>query len=94
MEQARIGLAPTDKSGFVKHGIGQGHKAAPAIWLFISSFLFEILSDKGNGVTFFDPAKTMHHHRVADGYVDDVTGFCNTFEEDLNGNWIQLDWRT
>ena len=45
-----------------------------------------MLSLKGNGVHFFDPAKQCYHHRVADGYVDDVTGFCNTFEEDLNGH--------
>ena len=34
------------------------------------------------------------HHRVADGYVDDVTGFCNTFAEDLEGNQIPLGWQT
>ena len=29
---------------------------------------------------FLIPRRDYYHHRVADGYVDDVTGFCNTFQ--------------
>ena len=38
-----------DGSGMIKHGIGQGHRAAPAIWLFVSNFLFHILDKKATG---------------------------------------------
>ena len=77
-----------DGSGTVKHGIGQGHRAAPAIWLFVSNFLFHILEKSATGVSFFDPLAKRHHHRAADGYVDDVTGFTNLFQEEMMGQVI------
>ena len=77
-----------DGSGKVKHGIGQGHRAAPALWLFVSNFLFHILDKKANGATFFNPHDTLHHRRAADGYVDDVTGFTNLFREEMCGTDI------
>ena len=77
-----------DGSGLVKHGIGQGHRAAPAIWLFVSNFLFHILDKTANGASFFTPTGERHHRRVADGYVDDVTGFTNLFAEEMAGETI------
>ena len=74
-----------DGSGTVKHGIGQGHRAAPAIWLFVSNFLFHILEKSATGASFFDPSEKRQHHRAADGYVDDVTGFTNLFHEEMMG---------
>ena len=79
-----------DGSGKVKHGIGQGNRAAPAIWLFVSNLLFHILEKHAQGVKFFNPAGTRHHSRAADGYVDDVTGFTNLFERQMKGESVTV----
>lgn len=75
-----------DGEGIWLHGPGQGHRAAPALWLTVSSFLFTEVTKRASGVKFFDPARKIHHQRVLDGYVDDVTGYYNEFEASLAGD--------
>jgi hypothetical protein len=73
------------------HGTGQGSCSSPAIWLFISSFLMDLLQENANG---------MHMHYVKmdrfdkllsewiEGFVDDTSIFTNL--EFGNNNLIQL----
>ena len=68
-----------------KHGPGQGNRMAPALWIVVSSFAFDELEENGHGVSFADPTNTILHRRVADAYVDDVTGFFNLFFESISG---------
>lgn len=68
-----------------KHGPGQGHRAAPALWLIISSFLFERMDILARGVSFRCPTGTLSHSRKLDGYVDDVSAFFNLFDQSISG---------
>ena len=77
-----------DGSGMIKHGIGQGHRAAPAIWLFVSNYLFHILDKLATGAASSIRRVISIIDRVADGYVDDVTGFTNLFHEEMAGETI------
>jgi hypothetical protein len=57
------------------YGVGQGSKAGPVTWAAISSLLFEAQERLGTGLTFTNPARTVHHQRHSDGFVDDTTGY-------------------
>ena len=73
-----------------KYGPGQGNRMGPALWLVVSTFAFDRLEERGLGVSFVDPARVYSHRRVADGYVDDVTGFYNNFLESLDHNSVSI----
>ena len=73
-----------------EHGPGQGNRMGPALWLIVSSFAFEQLEQDAHGVDFCDPTFSIFHHRVADAYVDDVTGFFNLFYESIRDNNISV----
>ena len=62
----------------------------PALWVIVSSFAFDELEANGHGVSFADPTNSIVHHRMADAYVDDVTGFFNLFFESLRGDKVSV----
>ena len=78
-------------SFFRKHGPGQGNRMGPALWIVVSSYAFDELEETGEGVSFADPTNSILHHRVADAYVDDVTGFFNLFFESIRGDSISVE---
>ena len=79
------------QESFVReHGPGQGNRMGPALWLIVSSFALDELERDAHGVDFADPTCTIFHHRVADAYVDDVTGFFNLFFESLRAMRLAL----
>jgi Reverse transcriptase (RNA-dependent DNA polymerase) len=62
------------------HGTGQGSCASPAIWLFISSFLMDILQDQANGMHMEYVKIETFEKRLCqwiEGFVDDTFIFAN-----------------
>lgn len=68
------------------HGQGQGSRAAPPTWVFVSSLLLDSMERIGHGVKYTCPEQTIHHHRHNDAFVDDVTGYANDFVNELSGH--------
>ena len=62
----------------------------PALWIVVSSFAFDELEANGHGVSFADPENKLFHRRMADAYVDDVTGFFNLFYESIRGDSVSV----
>ena len=67
------------------HGQGQGSRAGPPTWVFVSSLLLDCMEKLTTGVTFTCPFQETTHHRHNDAFVDDVTGYANHFLAELNG---------
>ena len=68
------------------HGQGQGSRAGPPTWVFVSSLLLDCMQQLANGLHFTCPDQTTHHCRTNDAFVDDVTGYANKFLHELKGN--------
>ena len=67
------------------HGQGQGSRAGPPTWVFVSSLLLDCMDQLANGLIFTCPKKDLFHQRTNDAFVDDVTGYSNNFLEELTG---------
>ena len=67
------------------HGQGQGSRAGPSTWVFVSSLLLDCMEQLASGVHFTCPRRQLHHHRHNDAFVDDVTGYTNLFVAELKG---------
>ena len=68
------------------HGQGQGSRAGPPTWVFVSSLLLDCMEQLASGVSFCCPLQQLQHTRHNDAFVDDVTGYSNQFLEELQGN--------
>eukprot|EP00957_Ditylum_brightwellii_P171491 13055282-Ditylum_brightwellii.AAC.1 len=64
---------------FPIYGTGQGSTKSSAIWLIISSTLFDIHEKLSKGTKCCDPMLTIHVHITVMGFVDDTTGQTNKF---------------
>ena len=71
------------------HGQGQGSRAGPPTWVFVSSLLLDCMTKHASGVFFTCPRQELSHHGHNDAFVDDVTGYVNHFIEELKGNNVQ-----
>ena len=67
------------------HGQGQGSRAGPPTWVFVSSLLLDCMEQLTSGVSFTCPDQHIEHHRHNDAFVDDVTGYANRFRDELQG---------
>jgi hypothetical protein len=67
----------TNRADHQLHGPGQGSRAAPAIWLIVSTLLIEVYKLKASQLTLTNPDNTVTSSRHTDAYVDDATIFCN-----------------
>ena len=70
------------------HGQGQGSRAGPPTWVFVSSLLLDCMQKLTTGVTFTCPQQELTHHRHNDAFVDDVTGYTNHFIHELRGEQV------
>ena len=71
------------------HGQGQGSRAGPPTWVFVSSLLLDCMNKLANGLQFTCPNREIHHQRTNDAFVDDVTGYTNHFTEELEGQQVE-----
>ena len=65
------------------HGPGQGMKASPAMWTFVSTAAMQILEEDNDGLQVCNPDRTRWAERPMDGFVDDTTAWANQFIEEL-----------
>ena len=65
------------------HGQGQGSRAGPPTWVFVSSLLLDCMNNMAHGLAFSCPKRQLHHRRTNDAFVDDVTGYANDFFNEL-----------
>ena len=70
---------------FEIHGQGQGSRAGPPTWVFVSSLLLDCMEKLTSGVSFTCPNQQIQHQRHNDAFVDDVTGYANKFLDELQG---------
>ena len=54
-----------------------GSRLASALWMIVSCICFSVMLKLCHGVSFCDPRNTLTHPRTSDGFVDDVTHWCN-----------------
>ena len=73
------------------HGPGQGSRAAPSLWVIVSSLIMKCMEDKAPGMTFQDPTGTHTSHHIMTGFVDDTTHWVNDFQAALKGNYSKQD---
>ena len=73
------------------HGQGQGSRAGPPTWVFISSLLLDCMEQQATGVSFTCPGQELKHTRHNDAFVDDVTGYVNRFTTELQGDSVVTD---
>ena len=73
------------------HGQGQGSRAGPPTWAFVSSLLLDCMTKFANGVRFTCPNQQVLHQRTNDAFVDDVTGYSNSFIAELQGEPVLAD---
>ena len=73
------------------HGQGQGSRAGPPTWVFVSSLLLDCMAKLTTGVAFTCPNQELVHHRHNDAFVDDITGYTNQFLDELNGRDVLHD---
>ena len=89
-----FGISPasyTSHKDWEIHGQGQGSRAGPPTWVFVSALLLDCMDKLANGLYFTCPKQQLHHHRTNDAFVDDVTGYTNRFIEELHGNRVLQD---
>jgi hypothetical protein len=77
----------SDTSHKCAHGVGQGNKGSPAMWLIISTLLMDIMAKvTDGGAIFTDPITRAEMQRLIDGFVDNTTIFktttCNPTDPD------------
>eukprot|EP00957_Ditylum_brightwellii_P174651 13298337-Ditylum_brightwellii.AAC.1 len=65
---------------FPIYGTGQGSTNLPIMWLIISSTLFNIYKELGNGATFCDTLQQVEVHITLVGFVNDTAGQANDFQ--------------
>ena len=67
------------------HGQGQGSRAGPPTWVFVSSLLLDCMDQRATGLSFTCPFQEHTHTRRNDAFVDDITGYVNLFVDELKG---------
>jgi hypothetical protein len=55
------------------HGAGQGSKAGPDLWKYVSTAAMEVLDNCNPGIKFVNPQRTLTAGRPIDGFFDDTT---------------------
>ena len=78
----------TSNSACEIHGQGQGSRAGPPTWVFVSSLILDGMKQLANKLHFRCLKQELHHKRTNDAFVDDVTGYANHFLEELNHNKV------
>ena len=71
------------------HGPGQGSRAAPSLWVLVSSIIMNCMSLKSGGVTSSDPQKQKTTHYIMTGFVDDTTHWINQFDKAITGEYTK-----
>ena len=71
------------------HGQGQGSRAGPPTWVFVSSLLLDCMNQLATGLHFTCPRQDIHHQQTNDAFVDDVTGYTNQFTDELQGMHVE-----
>ena len=79
-------LTYTSSDNMEIHGQGQGSRAGPPTWVFVSSLLLDCMEQQASGLTFTCPRQKHTHTRHNDAFVDNVTGYANQFVRELNGH--------
>jgi len=69
------------------HGPGQGSRAAPSLWVIVSSLLMQCMQDKSQGISFQDPMHQNTVKHIMTGFVDDTTHWINDFPRALRGRY-------
>lgn len=59
------------------HGVGQGGTASPALWLLVSSILFDCYEQKAAGMKLSDPTHKLELQQWIEAIVDDTSIFTN-----------------
>ena len=72
------------------HGPGQGSRAAPGLWVIISSLLMDCMDDNAPGLTMSDPYQKEEICQIMTGFIDDTTHWINTFHHDLDLSLIHI----
>ena len=70
------------------HGQGQGSRAGPPTWVFVSSLILDGMQQLANGLHFTCPNQELIHQRTNDAFVDDVTGYANRFVAELTNTTV------
>ena len=70
------------------HGQGQGSRAGPPTWVFVSSLILDGMQQLAYGLHFTCPDQELHHQRTNDAFVDDVTGYTNQFIAELQDKTV------
>ena len=65
------------------YGTGQGSGNSPAIWLVVSSILFQCYSKQAHGARFQSPDCSVCIDLFRVGFVDETCGYVNTFNLDI-----------
>ena len=78
------------------HGPGQGSRAAPSLWVYISSVVMNCMSRKSNGITFKSPDNKHQFNHIMTGFVDDTNHWINNFDRAIQGNYStqEMYWNT
>ena len=60
----------TSSNDWEIHGQGQGSRAGPPTWVFVSSLLMDCMDQLAHGLHFSCPQQQLHHKRTNDAFVD------------------------
>ena len=73
------------------HGPGQGSRAAPSLWVIISSIIMHCMEQKSNGLSFTSPKRSINFKHIMTGFVDDTTHWLNNFTLAIQGQYSQYE---
>ena len=73
------------------HGPGQGSRAAPSIWVIVSSIIMHCMKQKSRGIQFMAPDNSSQFTHIMTGFVDDTTHWLNNFCAALQGNYSKFE---
>ena len=59
------------------HGVGQGGTASPALWLLVSSILFDCYQEKASGMKLSDPTHQYNLQQWLEAIIDNTSIFTN-----------------
>ena len=67
------------------HGPGQGSRAAPSLWVIVSSIIMHCMGQQSHGIQFQDPHGNTKMDFITTGFVDDTTHWINNFIQAIQG---------
>ena len=84
--KTKLGLSKESYKSTIEnplHGPGQGSKAGPDLWKYVSSILVDVLDQVNPGLEYTNPGQICTSKRPIDGFVDDVTVWAAQFLREL-----------